>query len=181
MNDNFNSGKQPNRPDHRFERARTDRAAGITSRPDRFAFWALCLALVAMFAGVASADGASGGIGAGSDGAKGNDGATSRKAVNAKYARIWRKQSRKAKRWARRTSKCESGHDPKALGEGGKYRGAFQFLRSTWEAARRSPGGDPIRYRWKTQAVVAIAHRREARQKGWPSPWPRYRKNCRTR
>lgn len=174
MHDNFTSARDPEPPQYRVDRsARTDRAAGVASRPDRFAFWAVCLALVAMFAGVASADGASGGLGAGGGGG-GDSQPNARKALKTKYAQLWSNHSKKARRWARRTSKCESGHNPKAIGGGGKYRGAFQFMRQTWRSAPRSPGGDPIRHTWKTQAVVAIAHRNKAKRKGWPDPWP----NC---
>jgi len=76
--------------------------------------------------------------------------------VNAKYTRIYDGFKLKDKRWARTTSSCESGGDPDAIGGGGAYRGAFQFMRSTWKASPRSPGGDPIAYPYKTQAVVAV-------------------------
>ena len=135
-----------------------------TPRPDRFALWAVIMAVVAMIAGVASADGSSGGgIGSG-DGGSAGDGT----ARDQKYAAIWEDTSRRNKRWARRTSECESGGDPDAIGGGGMYRGAFQFMRSTWRRAPRSPGGDPIRYRWRTQAVVAVALKRKDGRQHWP-------------
>jgi hypothetical protein len=56
-----------------------------------------------------------------------------------------RKVSKKNKRWAKRVARCESGGNPNAVGGGGAYRGAFQFMRSTWRTAPRSPGGDPDR------------------------------------
>lgn len=87
------------------------------------------------------------------------------------YDRLFtRKVSKKNKRWAKRVARCESGGDPNAIGGGGLYRGAFQFLRSTWRTSPRSPGGDPIDYSYKTQAFVAV--RLKSRVGG--SPWP----NC---
>ena len=73
-----------------------------------------------------------------------------------KYERLWDKVSTRDKRWAKKTAECESGGDPKAIGGGGMYRGAFQFLKSTWRTSPKSPGGDPIDYSYKTQAVVAV-------------------------
>jgi Transglycosylase-like domain len=95
---------------------------------------------------------ASGGIGTTSS----NGHSSGNRSGEAKYERIWDKVSKRNKRWARRTSKCESGGDPKAIGGGGRYRGAFQFMKSTWRSSPKSPGGDPIDYRYKTQAVVAV-------------------------
>lgn len=87
------------------------------------------------------------------------------------YDRLFkRKVSKQNKRWANRVARCESGGDPNAIGGGGAYRGAFQFLRSTWRTAPRSPGGDPVDYSYKTQAFVAV--RLKTRIGG--SPWP----NC---
>ena len=88
--------------------------------------------------------------------------------TSARYDRLYRRTRTGEKRWARRTAECESGGNPRAIGGGGAYRGAFQFLRSTWRASPKSPGGDPIRYTYRVQAVVAIMLRR---QQG-SSPWP---------
>jgi len=104
----------------------------------------------------------SGGLSAGGD-SKAGGGATA-----PKYARIWERTSKRNKRWARNTAECESGGNPKAIGGGGRYRGAFQFLRSTWRVSPRSPGGDPIDYTYKTQAVVAVALKRRAGTGPWP-------------
>ncbi|GIK76896.1 MAG: hypothetical protein BroJett022_05860 [Actinomycetes bacterium] len=79
-----------------------------------------------------------------------------------------RRVSKKNKRWAKRVARCESGGNPNAIGGGGLYRGAFQFMRSTWRTAPRSPGGDPVDYSYKTQAFVAV--RLKSRVGG--SPWP---------
>ena len=76
--------------------------------------------------------------------------------------------SKKNKRWAKRVARCESGGDPNAIGGGGTYRGAFQFMRSTWRNSPRSPGGDPIDYSYKTQAFVAV----RLRMRSGSSPWP---------
>lgn len=85
-----------------------------------------------------------------------------------KYSRIWDRTPTKDKRWARSTSECESGGDPKAIGGGGAYRGAFQFLKSTWKSSPKSPGGDPIKFNYKTQAVVAVALKNKDGAGHWP-------------
>jgi soluble lytic murein transglycosylase-like protein len=85
-----------------------------------------------------------------------------------KYSRMWEEISRRDKRWARKTAECESGRDPNAIGGGGQYRGAFQFLKSTWKAAPKSPGGDPIDYPYRTQAVVAVALKNRDGAGHWP-------------
>ena len=127
------------------------------------------LALGAISAAAAGASG-SGGIGTmtsgGTDTGSGSD-ANSR--LNDRYTKIWDAQIRpQEKRWAHRTSECESGSNPKAIGGGGAYRGAFQFMRSTWKAAPRSPGGDPIAYPYRTQAVVAVLLKRRDGAGHWP-------------
>ena len=86
-----------------------------------------------------------------------------------RYQRLWDDFGPKAKRWARRTSDCESGGDRNIHGGGGSYHGAFQFMKPTWRHARKSPGGDPHRYSWKTQAVVAVYLKR---QDGARTHWP---------
>ncbi len=85
-----------------------------------------------------------------------------------KYTRIWDRTSRKDKKWARKTAECESGKDPNAIGGGGMYRGAFQFMKSTWKASPKSPGGDPIKFNYKTQAVVAVALKNKDGAHHWP-------------
>jgi hypothetical protein len=76
--------------------------------------------------------------------------------VGPKFDHIWDSFTPSDKRWAHSTSQCESGGDPDAIGGGGIYRGAFQFMRSTWKASPKSPGGDPIAFPYRTQAVVAV-------------------------
>jgi hypothetical protein len=87
----------------------------------------------------------------------------------AKYERLWDKVSSRDKRWARSTAKCESGRDPNAIGGGGAYRGAFQFMKSTWRHSPKSPGGDPIDYTYRTQAVVAVALKNRDGAGHWPN------------
>jgi hypothetical protein len=90
------------------------------------------------------------------------------KTGGSKYKRLWHKTSRHNKRWANKTAECESGKDPDAIGGGGNYRGAFQFLKRSWRQAPKSPGGDPIDYGYKTQAVVAVALKKKMGTKPWP-------------
>jgi Transglycosylase-like domain len=85
-----------------------------------------------------------------------------------KYERLWDRTPVAQKRWAHRTAECESGRDPNAIGGGGIYRGAFQFLLSSWKHAPKTPGGDPIDYSYRTQAVVAVALKRQLGTKPWP-------------
>jgi hypothetical protein len=80
-----------------------------------------------------------------------------------------RQVSAKNKRWARRVAECESGRDPNARGAGGLYRGAFQFQRSTWKSAPRSPGGDPIRFSYRTQSFVAVRLKMRDGAGHWPN------------
>jgi hypothetical protein len=86
-----------------------------------------------------------------------------------KYDRIWDGLATPQRRWARSTSECESGGDPDAIGGGGLYRGAFQFMRSTWKHAPRTPGGDPIDYSYRTQAVVAVLLKKRDGAGHWPN------------
>ncbi|MEZ5157159.1 MAG: transglycosylase family protein [Solirubrobacterales bacterium] len=128
---------------------------------------ALAAALVAavLVAAIAAGTaGASGGIGSGGEaGHQGGSGATA-----PKYVRLWERVSKRDRRWARSTAECESGGDPRAIGGGGRYRGAFQFMKSTWRTSPKSPGGDPIRFTYKTQAVVAV----HLKKRAGTSPWP---------
>jgi peptidoglycan hydrolase-like protein with peptidoglycan-binding domain len=65
-----------------------------------------------------------------------------------------------------RIANCESGGDPTAISSGGRYRGKYQFTRSTW----RSLGGtgDPARADEATQDRMAL---RLYQQRG-AAPWP---------
>jgi len=126
---------------------------------------AVAMIAVSSVASTAAAGTTSGGISTG-EGERSENRAAK---VEAKYVRLWDRVSRGEKRWARSTSKCESGRDPKAIGGGGKYRGAFQFLKSTWRASPKTPGGDPIDHPYRTQAVVAVALKKRDGAGHWPN------------
>ena len=134
----------------------------------------LIAALAALAIGAVSAGASSsGGVDSGGDTSESStdrgSGDAPNARVNDRYNRIWKGEvRRREKRWAERTSECESGGDPDAIGGGGKYRGAFQFLRSTWRHSPKTPGGDPIDYSWRTQAVVAVALKKRDGRGHWP-------------
>src|SRR3954453_8340378 len=111
------------------------------------------------FAMSTSAVASSGGVTASSGGDSGG---------GSKYKRIWRRTSHHKRHWANKTAECESGKDPNAIGGGGQYRGAFQFLKQSWHHAPKTPGGAPIDYGYKTQAVVALAVKKREGKKPWP-------------
>jgi hypothetical protein len=112
--------------------------------------------------GATTALGGSGGTGPGGDGGDGGKTAS-------RYANAWENFSHRDKRWARRTSECESGGNPKIHSSTRpRYHGAFQFLKSTWRSAPMSRGRDPHRYSWKTQAVVAVKLKHRAGAGQWP-------------
>lgn len=122
---------------------------------------ALAMLAAALACSIAPAAASTGGVSSGDDGQSAQ--------TSDKYDRLWDSVSAKNKRWARRTSNCESGGNPKAIGGGGRYRGAFQFMKATWRSAPKSPGGDPIKYPYRTQAVVAIALKQRAGAGQWPN------------
>ncbi len=131
------------------------------------------IALLVLAIGAGSAAAGTGGMGPGGVGAEGGGkGAESSGAGDAltprKYHRLWDSVPRKEKRWASVVAECESGKDPNLTALGGQYRGAFMFLRQTWTNAPKSPGGDPIDYTYKVQAVVAVA----LKQQLGTGPWP---------
>lgn len=126
--------------------------------------------LFALAAVPAISNAGGGGVGSGGTKSKDSSGGGKRQSAASKqrYHRIFDRQKRAQKRWANRVAHCESGKDPKATALNGEYRGAFMFLRRSWKDAPKSPGGDPIRYTYKTQAVVAIALKRQLGTKPWP-------------
>jgi Transglycosylase-like domain len=140
--------------------------SALLERPDRVAMWAFVLAVVVMIAAAASAHGSSGGVTSGGSGGTGSGGGTA--VATSRYSQLWESFSTADRRWARRTSRCESGGDPMAIGGGGKYRGAFQFTLPSWHRAPKSPGGDPIDYAWQTQAVVAVLLKHHVGTAPWP-------------
>ena len=86
------------------------------------------------------------------------------------YDSLYKRQvSKQNKVWAKRVARCESGGNPNAIGGGGLYRGAFQFMRSTWRTSPRSPGGDPVDYSYKTQAFVAVRLKARDGKGHWPN------------
>jgi hypothetical protein len=105
-----------------------------------------------------------GGIGTDSGGGTGDK----RSGTGDRYQEAWENFSAKDRRWARNTSECESGHDHNIHSPGGDYHGAFQFLKSTWQAAPMSKGEDPHVHTWKTQAVVAVKWMHRAGKDQWP-------------
>jgi Transglycosylase-like domain len=148
--------------DSRRSAASENRSGRVRGRsPERLRIGlaaAIAMAMTAVVVAAGSATCDSGGIGL-SQASKGEG----------RYARAWEDLGRKNKRWARRTSACESGGNAKIHGGGGIYHGAFQFLKSTWRGAPKSPGGDPHRYSWKTQAVVAVYMKKRDGAGAWPN------------
>jgi|SRR5689334_16312665 len=137
---------------------------GRRGRPRRAALAALPVAIGALLLAAAGAQAGSGGVGA-----VGGTGASATASVDGgRYERIWQSYSAADHRWAHKTSYCESGENPRAVALGGTYRGAFMFTRPAWKGAPKSPGGDPIRYSWRTQAVVAVALKHQLGTKPWP-------------
>ena len=135
----------------------------LTSRTRVLLAAVAAIAIVAILAGAAAGSAhADGGVSPGGDGSRTTEGSQT------KYDRIWNDTSRANKRWARRTAECESGGDPDAIGGGGRYRGAFQFMKSTWRTSPKSPGGDPIKYTYRTQAVVAVLLKKRDGAQHWP-------------
>lgn len=68
-----------------------------------------------------------------------------------------------------RLAQCESDGDPRAVS--GPYRGAFQFLLSTWHDA--GGAGDPVDASYEEQRRVATAWARvEDPASQWPVCWP---------
>ncbi len=117
----------------------------------KLALVALVVATVVMAAGVVNAPPAQG-------------------ETSPRYQRLWDGLSDRSKRWARRTSRCESGGERDIHGGGGAYHGAFQFSLSTWRHAPKSPGGDAHRYSRRTQSVVAVyLKKRDGARTHWPS------------
>ena len=136
----------------------------------RIASKALVLTTAVALIGASSASAGSGGLGAGTSE---NKGGTESKSGNLnmtppKYKRHWDRVSKRDKRWAKKVGYCESGNDPDMTALNGRYRGAFMFTRDAWKTSPKTPGGDPVDYSWKTQAVVAVA----LKQRDGTRPWP---------
>jgi hypothetical protein len=110
----------------------------------------------------------SGGIGPSAPTGSSSAGADETSLTPPKYSRLWDRVSRSNRRWARATSECESGRDPDAVALRGRFRGAFMFTRNAWATSPKTPGGDPIDYSYKTQAVVAVALKNRDGTRPWP-------------
>jgi hypothetical protein len=118
----------------------------------------------------AAADG-SGGVGPGGSAAAPTSGSTAGGSDNAtptKYDRLWGTVTHSERRWAAKVSYCETGRDPNATALGGDYRGAFMFTWDAWRTSPKTPGGDPIDYSYRTQAVVAVMLMRKVGTGPWP-------------
>ena len=127
----------------------------------------LTLALLAF--GAQNASAGSGGMGPG--GTAPDSAGTSSQGNHltpAKYHRLWATVPGKEKRWASNVAECETGKDPNMTALQGEYRGAFMFLQETWDNAPKTPGGDPIDYTYKVQAVVAVALKKQLGTDPWP-------------
>jgi resuscitation-promoting factor RpfB len=73
----------------------------------------------------------------------------------------------KLPRILRRIAKCESGGDPTAVSPNGRYRGKWQFTRSTW---RRLGGeGDPAKSSEAEQDRLALKLYRRDGTDAWPA------------
>jgi hypothetical protein len=71
-----------------------------------------------------------------------------------------------------RLAMCEAAGDPTAVSPGGRYRGAFQFSLSTWQAA--GGAGDPVDVSYAEQKRIAIAWAQVVEPSTqWPVCWPR--------
>ena len=119
------------------------------------------MAMLAASIAPAGASSGSGGISTGDD-----SGTEEAPAQAAKYERLWDNVSRRDRRWARSTAECES-VATQAIG-GGAGTAAPSSSSSTWRNSPKSPGGDPIEFRYRTQAVVAV----ELKRRDGPHHWP---------
>ena len=67
----------------------------------------------------------------------------------------------------RRIAECESGGDPAIVSPDGRYRGKYQFTRSTWRALGGS--GDPAAASEGTQDRLALKLYRRSGTAPWPA------------
>ena len=74
---------------------------------------------------------------------------------------------RHIRRTLAKIAKCESGGNPRAIGGGGRYRGKYQFMRSTWK--RLGGKGDPAKASEAMQDRIAAKLLRREGTKPWPS------------
>jgi hypothetical protein len=66
----------------------------------------------------------------------------------------------------RRVAQCESHGNPRAIGGGGSFRGAFQFMASTWQAVggEGDPADAPLEEQYRRAAILMA--------RSGSSPWP---------
>lgn len=83
-----------------------------------------------------------------------------------KYRLLWRQLPAWVRSWVLNTEGCESGHNPRAIGGGGKYRGSMQFDFDTWRAA--GGYGDPINASIYEQRVRAALYMLRGHRGAWP-------------
>jgi hypothetical protein len=95
-------------------------------------------------------------------------GALGLKPFSARSLRRTSSRSVAVPRVLRRIAKCESGGDPTAVSPGGRYRGKYQFSRTTWRALGGS--GDPADApEWVQDRLALKLYRKHG-----TAPWP----NC---
>ena len=123
--------------------------------------------VIALIAAVGAAA-ESGGIGPSSGGTSTASADGAANLTPPRYERLWDQVSSGDRRWARKVARCESGRDPNAVAMGGRFLGAFMFTPDAWETSPKSPGGTPIDYSYRTQAVVAVA----LKHRDGTGPWP---------
>lgn len=66
----------------------------------------------------------------------------------------------------KQVAECESHGDPKAIGGGGSFRGAFQFMTSTWAGVggHGDPAAAPLKEQYRRAAILMA--------RSGSSPWP---------
>ena len=66
----------------------------------------------------------------------------------------------------KQVAECESHGDPKAIGGGGSFRGAFQFMTSTWAGVggHGDPAAAPLEEQYRRAAILMA--------RSGSSPWP---------
>ncbi len=137
----------------------------LTAKPGNIRTGLAVLSMIVMLSLGTTVTALAGGGGVGTGGGGGGD---AQGGTGDRYQQAWDSFSAKDKKWARNTSECEANQDPNVHSPGREYHGAFQFLKSTWQAAPMSKGKDPHRHSWKVQAVVAVKWMHKAGKDQWP-------------
>ena len=83
------------------------------------------------------------------------------------HARSSRSRTRSRRAELRKIARCESGGDPTAVSPSGRYRGKYQFSRSTWRAL--GGHGDPAKAPEREQDRRAAKLLRERGPSAWPN------------